>query len=179
LPCSGRNDFHSPSGSRLFALIIGIDYYTEETGFDMLKGAVRDANRIRDWLISDFKVPPSHIQDLRDKAATREAIIQALKGLSTDSKIRRGDPILIYYAGHGTEAPAPKRWRWNAPNIQMIVPWDFKHTEGPDRLIQGIPDRTLGALLTKLADEKGDNIVRPLSLHNAVQRYLIWIGGDL
>ncbi|RXW14955.1 hypothetical protein EST38_g10900 [Candolleomyces aberdarensis] len=148
----------SSTGSRLFALIIGIDDYTEEFGFPKLKGAVRDAGRIRNWLISDFSVPPSQIKDLRDKEATRNAIIEALKGLATDERIQRDDPILIYYAGHGTEAPAPKRWRWDSPQIQMIAPWDFKRRDGSSRITQGIPDRTLGVLLTKLAAEKGNNI---------------------
>ncbi|KAJ2925983.1 hypothetical protein H1R20_g11114, partial [Candolleomyces eurysporus] len=148
----------SPTGSRLFALIIGIDDYTQEPEFRKLNGAVHDADSIRNWLIKDFNVPSSQIRDLRDKAATRKAIIEALEGLSTDSRIQRDDPILIYYAGHGTEAPAPKRWRWDSLQIQMIVPWDFKHRDGPNRIIQGIPDRTLGALLTKIAESKGDNI---------------------
>ncbi|KAJ2921621.1 hypothetical protein H1R20_g15474, partial [Candolleomyces eurysporus] len=148
----------SPSRPRLFALIIGIDGYTQETGFDRLKGAVRDADRIRSWLTDDLNVPPSQIRDLRDKAATRNAIIKALEDLPTDSRIQRDDPILIYYAGHGTEAPAPKKWRWDSPQIQMLVPWDFKHREGLSCITHGIPDRTLGVLLTKLAAEKGNNI---------------------
>ncbi|KAJ2921615.1 hypothetical protein H1R20_g15478, partial [Candolleomyces eurysporus] len=148
----------SPTGSRLFALIIGIDDYTQEPEFRKLNGAVHDADSIRNWLIKDFNVPSSQIRDLRDKAATRKAIIEALEGLSADSRIQPDDPILIYYAGHGTEAPAPRRWRWDSLQIQMIVPWDFKHRDGPNRTVQGIPDRTLGALLTKIAESKGDNI---------------------
>ncbi|KAJ2923933.1 hypothetical protein H1R20_g13173, partial [Candolleomyces eurysporus] len=149
----------SSTGSRrLFAITIGIDDYTPETGFSKLKGAVRDADRIRSWLTDDLNVPPPQIRDLRDKAATRNAIIKALEDLSTDSRIQRDDPILIYYAGHGTEAPAPKKWRWDSPQIQMIAPWDFKHRDGASRITQGIPDRTLGVLLTRLAAEKGNNI---------------------
>ncbi|RXW18479.1 hypothetical protein EST38_g7377 [Candolleomyces aberdarensis] len=164
----------SPTGSRLFALIIGIDDYTQEPEFRKLNGAVHDADSIRNWLIKDFNVPSSQIRDLRDKAATRKAIVEALEGLSTDSRIQRDDPILIYYAGHGTEAPAPKRWRWDSLQIQMIVPWDFKHRDGPNRTIQGIPDRTLGALLTKIAESKGDNIVR-FYLH----LFVLWHSSDL
>jgi hypothetical protein len=159
----------APPPPPLFALIIGIDHYTEESGFDKLEGAVRDADSIRNWLIKDFKVPPSHIQDLRNSAASRKAIIRALQDLSTDPRIKRDDPILIYYAGHGTEAPAPKQWRCDSPKIQMIVPWDFKCPDDSKTIIQGIPDRTLGALLTKLAEKKGNNIVRSPSLHDLVQ----------
>ncbi|RXW24459.1 hypothetical protein EST38_g1392 [Candolleomyces aberdarensis] len=148
----------NPRPPPLFALIIGIDDYTQETGFDRLKGAVHDADSIRNWLNHDLRIPLSQIEYLQDKAATRKAIIGALGGLSTDWRIRRDDPILIYYAGHGTEAPAPKRWHWDSPKIQMIVPWDFKHPDGPNRVVQAIPDRTLGALLTTIAESKGNNI---------------------
>jgi hypothetical protein len=165
LPCSSCNDLHSPSASRLFALTIGIDEYTPETGFNKLRGAVRDANSIRDWLLEDFSVPLSHIRNLRDEAATRKAIIQALEELTTDPRIERDDPILIYYAGHGTEAPAPRQWHWDSAKIQMIVPWDFKRPDGSNPTIQGIPDRTLGVLLSKLAEKKGNNVVCPPPLH--------------
>ncbi|KAJ2934575.1 hypothetical protein H1R20_g2531, partial [Candolleomyces eurysporus] len=146
------------SGPRLHALIIGIDNYLEKTGLDKLQGAVADADRIRNWLIDDFNVPASQIQDLRNENATRKAIIWALRDLSTNHKIQRDDPILIYYAGYGSEALAPKRWRWASPRIQMIVPWDYKHPDGYDRVVWGIPDRTLGVLLGQIAESKGDNI---------------------
>ncbi|KAJ2914905.1 hypothetical protein MD484_g5508, partial [Candolleomyces efflorescens] len=146
----------SPNG--LFALVIGIDDYAPETGFDKLMGAVSDADRIRSWLIKDLGVPLSQIRNLRDNAATRKVIIQALEDLSTDARIQFDDPILIYYAGHGSEAPAPKQWRWDSARIQMIVPWDFGQSDGHTSTIQGIPDRTLGVLFAKLAERKGNNI---------------------
>ena len=42
--------------------------------------------------------------------------------------------------------------------IEMIVPYDCRtHVNG--RKVHGIPDRTIGALLVRLADAKHDNIV--------------------
>ncbi|RXW15391.1 hypothetical protein EST38_g10463 [Candolleomyces aberdarensis] len=142
----------------MHALIIGIDDYLENTGIDKLRGAVADADRIRNWLIDDFQVSPFQIRDLRNEKATRGAIIQALVDLSINPRIQHDDPILIYYAGYGSEALAPKRWRWGSPRIQMIVPWDYKHPDGHDRVVWGIPDRTLGVLLDQMAKRKGNNI---------------------
>ncbi|KAI0312157.1 hypothetical protein OF83DRAFT_1087200 [Amylostereum chailletii] len=96
---------------------------------------------------------------LRDKTATRARIIDALTTLKTDVRIRNGDPIFIYYAGHGTTAPTPERWEAGGADseIQLIVPYDC-HTEVAGKVVQAIPDRTIGVLLQQLADEKGDNI---------------------
>lgn len=150
--------FHRSSGSRLFALIIGIDDYPPECGLGTIKCAVRDADTIRNWLINNFNVPPSHIRDLRNKVARRKAIIQALDDLSTNLEIEQDDPILIYYAGHGSQAQAPKQWQ-SPSKIQMIVPWDFNQPDGPNDVVEGIPDHTLGVLLARLAERKGNNVV--------------------
>lgn len=144
------------SSPNLHALIIGIDDYSfPRTGFWPLKSAVADANNFRDWVVNELGVPPSRIRDLRNEGATRQAIIKGLQDLATKATIKQGDPILIYYAGHGSEASAPAEWHWDSPNgkIQMIIPWDHKPAD-----VHGIPDRTLGQLLTDIADKKGDNI---------------------
>jgi hypothetical protein len=144
----------------LFALIIGIDAYDSAVESGPLKRAVADSNKIKDWLLNRLGVPETHIRVLQNAAATRSAIIQALKGLSTDAKIKRDDPILIYYAGHGSEADAPKEWNWDTAQIQTILPCDYGLKGESNRVVQGIPDRTLGVLLSQIAQEKGDNIVR-------------------
>ncbi|KAF5326404.1 hypothetical protein D9611_000943 [Ephemerocybe angulata] len=147
------------SSPNLHALIIGIDDYSlSATGFKPLKAAVSDADRFRDWLVNELNVSPSSIRNLRNKAATRKAIVSEFQSLATKAAIKEGDPIVIYYAGHGSEAPAPKEWHWDSPKIQMIVPWDYKHPDGANRTVQGIPDRTLGFLLTNISKNKGDNI---------------------
>ncbi|RXW18477.1 hypothetical protein EST38_g7375 [Candolleomyces aberdarensis] len=145
------------SSRPLFALIIGIDDYTEKTGLPGLKGAVADADRVQRWISTRFH--GAQIQTLRNSEAKRDAIIRALKDLSTNSAIEHDDPILIFYAGHGTEGDAPKEWCWDSQKIQMIVPWDYGHSVDPGHtVVEGIPDCTLGALLRKLANEKGNNI---------------------
>ena len=142
-------------------MIIGIDDYTEKTELRKLKGAVADADRVQRWIRTKFN--GARIRNLRNSEAKRDSIIKELQGLSTAQEIERDDPILIFYAGHGIEGNPPKEWHstWDSPKIQMIAPWDYGRSDSSGRAVEGIPDFTLGFLLRKIADSKGNNIVRP------------------
>jgi len=141
---------------RLFAVICGINDY-ESRDFPELRGAVADATNVFDLLVSNYQIPRDQIQFLIARAASRSAIISALDKLSTDPRIQPGDPILFYFAGHGSEIYPPEGWECGGPGskIQVLVPQDYC----PAREIPGIPDRTIGFLLDKIAHNKGDNIV--------------------
>lgn len=74
----------------------------------------------------------------------------------------RGDPIFIFFAGHGSELPAPRGWAAGGPDskIQALVPQDYNSSASdPKKLVYAIPDRTVGALINKISREKGNNIV--------------------
>jgi hypothetical protein len=122
---------------------------------------VNDADSVEEYLKEDLSVPPSHIRSLRDEAATRAAIIQGFMDLRSDERIKHGDPILIFYAGHGAETDVNDGKGEEGEKIQMIVPCDYGEGEGGG---DGIPDRTINALLEGLAREKGDNIVSPIQM---------------
>ena len=152
-PCSSRP-------SRLFALIIGINKYRAvKRPFLNLKGAVPDANLVQSYLQNYLGVPNSQIRNLRDSEATRAAILHEIIALTTDDRIQRGDPILIFYAGHGSTAPTPKDWESGGPTIQLLFPHDYLCENENGQKVHGIPDRTLCVLLGRLASAKGDNIV--------------------
>ena len=124
-------------------------------------GAIPDADAMRNYLQKDLAVPSSQIRTLRNSEATRAAIIDGIQAFSFNNEIKEGDPILIYFAGHGGSADTPKGWEVGSTGkIELLVPYD--HSSPPDdgNPKHGIPDRTLGALLSQLAIEKGDNIVR-------------------
>ena len=122
---------------------------------------MNDADSVEEYLKEDLSVPPSHIRSLRDEAATRAAIIQGFMDLRSDEQIKPGDPILIFYAGHGAETDVNGGKGEEGEKIQMIVPCDY--SQGVDG-VDGIPDRTINALLEGLAREKGDNIVTAVIL---------------
>ena len=143
----------------LFALIIGIDEY-ESTHVRRLSGAVQDADAVRYYLQEHLGVPSSQIMNLRNSDGTRAAIIDGINAFSLNDEIKKGDPILIYYAGHGgSTADASFGWvDGSTGKMSFLIPYDAKHV---------IPNRTLRTLLSRLAIKKGDNIVR--------QTFILWV----
>lgn len=114
-----------------------------------------------------MSVPSSQIDTLFNHSATRRNIRDHFEALAINSCIQVGDPILIFYAGHGAETDPPKGWKSGGgshPKIQMLCPYDFVPSTNNSDDAQGIPDLTLATLLNQLAKAKGDNIVRDLYL---------------
>ncbi|KZV69359.1 hypothetical protein PENSPDRAFT_652436 [Peniophora sp. CONT] len=179
-PTSKVNADAAPSEpkSRLFAVLIGVDKYRDSTR--NLSGAVKDAQRMKAFLLKQQPpVSEDRIVFLKNGNATARAIIRCLQNLcgkAEDAPARDvhvqdgmgvemrdktmpsyGDPILIYYAGHGSTLPKPHGWTSENPRIQCLSP----HDAGIGRtnsVINVIPDRTFGVLLERLANAKGNNI---------------------
>ncbi|KAB5591938.1 hypothetical protein CTheo_4616 [Ceratobasidium theobromae] len=131
------------SEPKLYALIIGINDYPV---LKPLRGAVADADQMSSFLNSDLKVPLDHIINLRNHAASREAILRTFRRLQADPRIKKGDPVVIYFAGHGGSTNAPEGWR-----TLFGVPG----SAGP---VNCITDQEIAKLLNDLAAAKGDNI---------------------
>jgi hypothetical protein len=128
---------------------------------------VSDADAMTTFLTVDLNVPLGHITVLRNDQATRAAIKHAIDGLSKDVRIQTGDPILIYFAGHGGMTEAWPDWKErNGSNfIQVIFPWDYNALKSErGKSVHPIPDRTIRGLVNRLAKTKGDNIVRQFHL---------------
>ena len=116
---------------------------------------------MRDYLQKNLGVPSSQIRNLRNSEASRAAIIDGIKAFSLNNEIKEGDAILIYFARHGRSADTPEGWEvWSTGKIELLVAYDSNHSKEGGIHKHGIPDRTLGALLSQLAIKKGDNIVR-------------------
>ncbi|SJL15631.1 uncharacterized protein ARMOST_19134 [Armillaria ostoyae] len=115
-----------PIEQSLFALVIGIDEYADPNVHN-LTGAVADADAVNDFLQKTLHVPEYQIKNLRNKEVTRVTIEREIKNLGDNPAIKRDDPILIFYAGHGADVKAPPGWpTGNADEkIQMLVPHDF------------------------------------------------------
>ena len=147
--------------SRLFALVIRIGKYALKQ-FSELPGAVPDANEVVNWLVDDVNVPRNQVSLITDEAASRAGIISALEAFRSDDRIHQGDPIFIYYAGHGSSITSPDGWECGGPDrkIQTLVPQDYS----PEHGIRGIPDHVIGSLIHKFAEKKGNNIVGTLNV---------------
>ena len=143
----------------MFALVIGIDTYKSKDIKD-LSGAVADAQAFTTYLHDQLSVPQDHLTILENEAATRLAILEELRRFANDPRIQHGNPIVVFYAGHGSEAAAPFGWEAGGPDakIQLILPYDVDF-DSRDEVFASIPDRTFGALLAAISQEKGNNIV--------------------
>lgn len=135
---------------------------------------MNDALSFKKFLTKKLRVPDSHIVFLSNEFATRDSIITTFqKHLIENITIERGDAIIIFYAGHGGRVDAPEGWISTDGKIETICPRDEWAPCPHDntclicpfddasrrRLVCGIPDRTINALLRRLADAKGDNVV--------------------
>ncbi|VDB92292.1 unnamed protein product [Peniophora sp. CBMAI 1063] len=142
--------------SPLHALIVGIDRYSSRA-IDDLSGAVSDSESMYNYLRTELQVPERQIVILRNEAATRHAIIRNIQAFAMWATIRDGDPILIYFAGHGSTTDAPEEWHVGRQTVSLIVPHDATGCllDTADNLVKhAIPDRTIGALLHDLAEGK-------------------------
>jgi hypothetical protein len=101
-----------------------------------------------------LSVPDACVKVLVNEQATREAIVQALKDLaSLENGIDEDDPIVIYFAGHGSTVPAPPDLEPNDSKVRVLVPQDgCRSADG--RVTNVIMDITLGRLLQELATAK-------------------------
>ncbi|QRV92056.1 ICE-like protease (caspase) p20 domain protein [Ceratobasidium sp. AG-Ba] len=122
-----------------------------------LKGAVDDAKSMTEYL-RELSIPREHITEIYNEQATRSAIKEGFQRLAVDKRIKRGDAILIFYAGHGCETEAPPGWETDNHKIQGLVPFDVKTQDKNGQVIELLPDRTVASLLDDIADKKGDNI---------------------
>jgi len=153
------------SNSRVFSLVIGINQYKYPVEIlRTLTGCVADANAFSEFLNQSLLVPQDRIVNLRNATATRDAILRNIRSMSFDDRIERGDPIVIYFAGYGSKANAPKSWeaRGAIGRVPMLLPHDFAPWTNDDGTAQGITMLTLATLLRQLSQVKGDNIVSDL-----------------
>ncbi|KAF8519880.1 caspase domain-containing protein [Hysterangium stoloniferum] len=144
-----------PNKKKLFALLIGINEYLDKS-IDCLHGAVADINLVAELLEKTYDL---RCKKLFNAEATRRAIISQFHALETDGLIHKGDPILIYYAGHGDEFAEPDGWNWHPEygKIQTIIPYDTIKKNGTE-VHNMISDRGLYVMLESLAKRKGCNI---------------------
>jgi hypothetical protein len=127
-----------------------------------LAGCLNDADDFKSCLDEILgRTLPSAVRSLTNSGATRSAIITTFyEHLIHNPNILPGDTIIIYYAGHGSQAPAPAEWHVPGGMVESLCPADqgVMCPQGGGR-VPGIPDVTLNALFSILAREKGTNIV--------------------
>ncbi|MFO1269396.1 MAG: caspase family protein [Rubrivivax sp.] len=83
------------------ALLIGIGQYADKR-IPTLEGPAHDIEAMQAALREHWGFAAADITVLRDRAATREAILGAIEQLERASA--SGDQLFIYFSGHGTSA---------------------------------------------------------------------------
>ena len=105
---------------RYFALLIGIDKYTDE-GIGDLDNPVRDMENLYRVLLSKYNYEEGNITLLRNP--TRDEMIMALDRLG--GSLGKDDNLLIFYAGHGYWDPKGNIGYWlpSDADMQSTVNW--------------------------------------------------------
>jgi uncharacterized caspase-like protein/peptidoglycan/xylan/chitin deacetylase (PgdA/CDA1 family) len=99
-----------------WAVVIGIDDYAK---WPKLQYAARDAQAIRETLITQFGFSAERIISLDNKAATRAAILGAFNERLSQSGMKKNDRLFVFFAGHGAT-----RQLSSGRDVGYIIPVD-------------------------------------------------------
>ncbi|KAK0451926.1 peptidase C14, caspase domain-containing protein, partial [Armillaria borealis] len=167
-----------PNASRIWAVLIGIDGYS----FYPLRGCVADALAVKQYLVEDLLVPEDRVQSLlgsmnyHDTSHTdvssipsRENILSVLLSLVTNPDIERGDPIIIFFAGHGSryamsdcdddeDSDFDEEDGHSHRIVEALCPIDRNTIDSNGVPIPDISDRELNTILSILSHTKGHRI---------------------
>ncbi len=91
-----------PACAEKYALLVGIDTYSWPN--TPLDGCVKDVAMIQTVLTEKYGFPASNVKTLLNSAATFEGIRNAFQTHLIE-QARRGDAVVLYYSGHGTQTP--------------------------------------------------------------------------
>ncbi|PBK90853.1 hypothetical protein ARMGADRAFT_1014513 [Armillaria gallica] len=166
-----------PDPDRIWAVLVGIDGYLSYP----LRGCVADALTMEQYLVDDIFVPRERIQRLLGPARygdtstdvssipSRANILSILLSLITNPSIEYGDPIIIYFAGHGSRYP------WSDVDddpdydeelddersqhfVEALCPMDRNTIDSSGAPIPDITDRELNTILAQISYAKGNRI---------------------
>lgn len=111
-----------------------------------LDGAVNDAKRMKDMLITKYGFKEKDIVLLNEQQATREGILNGLRNHLLKSAAA-GDISLFYYAGHGSQVLNSKSKEEDKKD-ESIVPFDS------NKGAMDIRDKELGKIFNEIETKK-------------------------
>ena len=104
-----------------YAIVVGIDSYPK---WPKLQYAVRDADAIRETLITSLGFPADKVFSLRNQDATRAGILALFHEKLVHANIKKNDRVFFFFAGHG----ATKKLS-SGRDLGYIVPYDSDPTQ--------------------------------------------------
>ncbi|KAK0505503.1 hypothetical protein EDD18DRAFT_1400005, partial [Armillaria luteobubalina] len=168
--------------SRSWAVVIGIDAYES---ISPLKSSMTDAQSFWEYLTTNLGVPGIRIQLLlgSKKRTSPESskfrddpmypshvhITTMLLSLIDNPDIKKGDNIIIYYAGHGSSyqcsdyndvknADYHEIGPESTGYIEALCPIDHDTVDENGNTIPDISDREFNTILTLISQAKGNHI---------------------
>lgn len=136
----------------IWALLVGINRY-KSYGIAPLTGCVNDVTSMQEFLTGPMGVPAQQVKTLVNGEATRAAILRNFKKFLVENPdIPHGSQLLFQFSGHGSQMPDTTGTEPDGLD-ETIVPYNSRTGQVFD-----IPDKTLAALIGKLAEEKGTHI---------------------
>ncbi len=145
----GQTDMETSPDIR--ALLIGIDQYAAAPVIRNLSGCVNDVDAVYSMLTRNAAVKPERITRLTNAQATRQAILDALSALVGHADIKASTQVLIHYSGHGSQMSNRDGSEPDGLD-ETMVPHDAR-TDGPNGYVFDIPDKTLAALIDRIAQK--------------------------
>ncbi len=97
---SNRSLGQAPPKPKKYALLVGIDLYTD---VKQLVGCLKDVDNVKEVLNKKAGFPLENLEALKNQQATRDGILNSLK--AKQSSARSGDLFVFYFSGHGTLFP--------------------------------------------------------------------------
>ncbi|WP_169978635.1 caspase family protein [Tautonia rosea] len=114
----------------LWAVVIGIDEYTEGRALPGSRGAARDAEAFATWLTTEAGWPADHIRLMIPGAPAqlrpiRANLDHAITQWLTD-RVRPGDRIVVYFAGQAVSLPPVPNAKPGDPPRDYLLPLDAR-----------------------------------------------------
>ena len=95
---------------KYYALLIGVSDYNEASNVPDLEGLpTKDAQDLRDVLVSKYNFQPENVVMLNDSPTENEILREFVK---LKKKVTNKDNVLIFYAGHGIYDEATETGSW-------------------------------------------------------------------
>ncbi len=146
---------------KCYALFIGINTYENEKVAN-LSGCIQDAKRLLTYIESNlnqqkYELRATTLFTGSDTPPTRQNIIDKIEQHLGQAK--KGDMVLLFYAGHGSKEKAPNGFNEADGNFQTLVPCDARNTDENGIVIRNILDKEIRFLLHELWEKEQPEII--------------------
>ena len=139
-----------PADAGQKALLIGAGEYPYLPKKFQLAGPRNDVRMMNDFLVQEWGFSESDVRVILDKEATKQGMLDAL-GVWLPGATRRGDRVVIYYSGHGSQVDDESGDERDEKD-ETFVPTDYGRNG--ERAEDMLLDDELASALSRLRDRQ-------------------------